>query len=485
MRSFDLVVIGTGPAGRRAAIQAAKLGAHVAAVEQRATIGGAAIHAGTIPSKTLREAILYLTGLRQRGIYGGDYRLKEHITIGDLTLRLNLVLDHELAVMQDQLQRNGIALLHGRARFTGHHTLQVSGACAAEELHAEIVILAPGSSPSHSPTVPVDGTWVVDADLLYENLEIPKRAIIIGAGAIGIEYASMFGALGVAVTVCDQRQQILEFLDREILDALMAQMRQTGVTFQLGEEVAAVTVQDGTVTARGVSGKRFEAEALLYAVGRNGNTEELGLERVGLTTDPRGRITVDTHYRTAVPYIYAAGDVIGFPALAATSMEQGRLAARYALGAPNERIQGLLPIGIYAIPEISMVGRTEEQLVADGLPYVVGSALYAETARGQILGDTSGRLKLLVDTQTHQLLGVHIIGENATELIHIGQSVMALGGRVEYLVANVFNYPTLAECYKIAALDAFNKISGAEPSTRAATAGASDTGPADGSSAAD
>ena len=243
----------------------------------------------------------------------------------------------------------------------------------------------------------------------------------------------------------------------------MAQMRQTGVTFQLGEEIVEVTVEDGTVIARGASGKRLEADALLYTVGRNGNTEQLGLERVGLETDPRGRISVDDQYRTAVPYIYAAGDVIGFPALAATSMEQGRLAARYALGAADEGIQGLLPIGIYAIPEISMVGRTEEELIGDGVPYEVGSALYAETARGQILGDRSGRMKLLVHAETHELLGIHIIGEGATELIHIGQSVMALGGRLEYLVDNVFNYPTLAECYKIAALDAFNKISGAEP----------------------
>ena len=462
MQSFDVVVIGTGPAGQRAAIQAAKLGARVVAIEQHSTIGGAAIHAGTIPSKTLREAILYLTGFRQRGLYGVGYQLKERITIGDLTVRLDLVLDRGLAVMENQLKRNGVGLLRGHARFTAHHELQLSGDGVEEDIRGEIVILAPGSRPAHSPTVPIDGRWVVDADLLYEHLEIPKRAIIIGAGVIGIEYASMFGALGVEVTVCDQRDHILEFLDREILEALMAQMRQTGVTFQLGEEIVGVTVEDGTVIARGASGKRLEADTLLYTVGRRGNTEELGLERVGLETDPRGRITVDGQYRTAVPYIYAAGDVIGFPALAATSMEQGRLAARYALGAPDQGIRGLLPIGIYAIPEISMVGRTEEELIGDGVPYEVGSALYAETARGQIVGDRSGRMKLLVQTETHELLGVHIIGEGATELIHIGQSVMALGGRLEYLVDNVFNYPTLAECYKIAALDAFNKISGEE-----------------------
>ncbi len=462
MRSYDVVVVGTGPAGQRAAIQAAKLGASVVAVEERTPIGGGVINAGTIPSKTLRESVLYLTGFRQRGLYGLGYRVKDDVTIEDLTYRLEHVLDGEVAVMADQLERNHVEVLPGHARFTGPHTLSVTGDGATTELRGEIVMLAPGSIPAHSPNVPIDGEWVFDADLLYERRSIPKRAIIIGGGVIGVEYASIFGALGVEITLCDQRTQILEFVDRAILETLQEEMTANGVTFVLGEEIVGVSVQDGTVTARGASGAVFEAEMLLYAVGRLGNTAELGLEVIGIELDGRGRIAVDEHFQTQVPYVYAVGDVIGFPALAASSMLQGRLAARHALGAPDERIPGPLPIGIYAVPELSMVGATEEQLVRDEVPYVVGLGPYAETARGQIVGDVRGRLKLLVHAETHELLGVHIIGEGATELVHIGQTVIGLGGRLEYLVDNVFNYPTLAETYKIAALDAYNKLTGEE-----------------------
>jgi NAD(P) transhydrogenase len=324
------------------------------------------------------------------------------------------------------------------------------------------VVLAPGSVPAHSPNVPIDGEWVVDADLLYARRSIPKRAIIIGAGVIGVEYASIFGALGVEVTLFDQRMEILEFLDGAILETLRAEMTANGVIFRLGEEVLGVEVTGGMVTARGASGTAIEADMLLYAVGRLGNTADLGLDAIGLEADARGRIAVDEHFQTALPHVYAVGDVIGFPALAASSMEQGRLAARYALGAPYEGVQGPLPIGIYAVPELSMVGMTEEQLMRAEVPYVVGLGRYAETARGQIVGDSRGRLKLLVHAETHELLGVHIIGEEATELVHIGQTVIGLGGRLEYLVDNVFNYPTLAETYKIAALDAFNKLTDAE-----------------------
>ena len=462
MRSYDVVVVGTGPAGQRAAIQAAKLGASVVAIERRASIGGGVTNAGTIPSKTLREAVLYLTGFRQRGLYGLGYRVKEDVTLEDLTYRLDHVLQREVAVMADQLERNGVELLRGHARFTGPHTLAVAGEGATTELRGEIVVLAPGSIPAHSPNVPIDGEWVVDAELLYERRNIPKRGIIIGGGVIGVEYASIFGALGVEITLCDQRTEILEFLDGAMLQTLREEMTAHGVTFALGEEIVGVEVADGTVTARGASGKVIEADALLYAVGRLGNTAELGLEAIGIEPDARGRIAVDEQFRTALPHVYAVGDVIGFPALAASSMEQGRLATRYALGVPYEGIQGPLPIGIYAVPELSMVGATEEQLMRDGVPYEVGLGLYAETARGQIVGDSRGRLKLLVQAETHELLGVHIIGEGATELVHIGQTVIGLGGRLEYLVDNVFNYPTLAETYKIAALDAFNKLTGEE-----------------------
>ena len=460
MRSFDVVVVGTGPAGQRAAIQAAKLGATVAAIERRQRIGGAATNHGTIPSKTVREAVLYLTGFRQRGLYGAGYRVKEHITVEDLTFRLNHVLDREVAVMQSQLARNGVEVLHGHCRFVAHHQLRVAGEDGDVDVRGEIVILAPGSIPAHSARVPIDGHYVVDADSMFSRREIPGRGIIIGGGVIGVEYASIFGALGVEVTLLDQRERILEFVDGEIIDALMGQMRENGVTFALGEQLHEVEVDDGVVTAHLDGGKSIAADMLLYTIGRQGNTAGLGLERIGLAVDDRGRLAVDEQYRTSVPYVFAAGDVIGFPALAATSMEQGRLAVRLALGAPEEVIPSPLPFGIYSIPEISMVGRTEEQLVDDGVPYEVGMALYSETARGQIVGDERGRLKLLVHRETQELLGVHIVGEAATELVHIGQMMIGLGGRLDYLVDNVFNYPTLAECYKIAALDASNKLSG-------------------------
>lgn len=460
MRSFDVIVVGTGPAGQRAAVQAAKLGASVAAIEGQRRIGGAAINHGTIPSKTLREAVLYLTGFRQRGLYGVGYRVKEDITIEDLMFRLNHVLDREVAVMESQLARNGVEVIYGQCHFVAPHQLRVAADEGDIDVRGEIVILAPGSIPAHSPRVPIDGRYVVDADSLFSRREIPRSGIIIGGGVIGVEYASIFGALGVEVTLLDQRDRILEFVDGEIIDALMGQMRENGVTFALGEQLHEVKVDDGVVTAHLDSGRSIAADMLLYTVGRQGNTAGLGLERIGLAVDDRGRLAVDEQYRTSVPYVSAAGDVIGFPALAATSMEQGRLAVRFALGAPEEVVPSPLPFGIYSIPEISMVGRTEQQLSDDGVPYEVGLALYSETARGQIVGDERGRLKLLVHRETQEILGVHIVGEAATELVHIGQMMIGLGGRLDYLVDNVFNYPTLAECYKIAALDASNKLSG-------------------------
>ena len=460
MRSYDVVVVGTGPGGQRAAIQAAKLGARVAAIEERERIGGAVINYGTIPSKALREAVLYLTGFRQRGLYGAGYQVKENVALADLTLRLSHVLERELAVMESQLARNGVELIRGHSTFVASHQLRVATQEGAVDVRGEIVILAPGSTPAHSPRVPLDGNFVVDADTLFGRQEIPQRGIVVGAGVIGVEYASIFALLAIEVTLLDARERFLEFLDDGIREALMQQMRANGVTFVLGEELDQVVVEDGVVTARTGSGKVLEADALLYTVGRQGNTEGLGLERVGLEVDERGRLSVDAQFRTSLGHIFAVGDVIGFPALAATSMEQGRLAARYALGAPEEVVPSPLPFGIYSIPEISMVGRTEQELAQEGLPHEVGLALYAETARGQILGDDRGLLKLLVSRETEEILGVHIIGEGATELVHIGQMLMGLGGRLDYLVDNVFNYPTLAECYKIAALDASNKLSG-------------------------
>ncbi|MDA1256553.1 MAG: Si-specific NAD(P)(+) transhydrogenase [Chloroflexi bacterium] len=468
MKQFDIAVIGAGPAGQRAAVQAAKLGASVVAIEPRPTIGGAAVNGGTIPSKALREAVMYLTGFRERGLYGVSYSVKNDITLQDLTYRLDHVLKREIAVMESQLARNGVEVMLGRAAFSGDHTLVVDRGHEKIDVRAENVILTPGSRPAQSEHVPVDGDRIFDTDQILSLRDIPRRMTIIGAGVVGVEYACMFAALGVRVTLVEMREQVMPFVDREIIDALIYHMRETGVVFQLGETVGSVTTEGDEVIAVTGSHKRICSDVLLYTIGRQGSTDQLGLEKVGLEADERGCLKVDERYCTSVPYIYAAGDVIGFPALASSSMEQGRIAARNALGAPTDGVQDPLPFGIYTIPEISIVGKTEAQLTLDCVPYEVGMARYSETARGQIVGDSTGRLKLLVHTETRDLLGVHIIGEGASELIHIGQAVIALRGRLDYLVNNVFNYPTLAECYKVAALDAYNKLSGAGALRKAA-----------------
>ncbi|MCH7642453.1 MAG: Si-specific NAD(P)(+) transhydrogenase [Chloroflexi bacterium] len=460
MKQFDVVVVGAGPAGQRAAVQAAKLGASVVVIEPRPTIGGAAINGGTIPSKALREAVLYLTGFRERELYGVSYSVKQDILLQDLTYRLDHILKREIAVMESQLARNGVEVMLGKASLSGDHTLLVDNGQEKIEIRADYVILTPGSQPSHSENVPIDGVRIFDTDQILNLREIPRRLAVIGAGVVGVEYACMFAALGVRVTLVDMQEQLLSFVDREIVEALVYHMRDTGVLFQLGEGVESVTIEDDEVIAITESRKRITSDALLYTIGRQGSTDGLGLENVGLEADERGRLTVDDRYCTSVPYIYAAGDVIGFPALASSSMEQGRIAARNALGAPTDGVQDLLPFGIYTIPEISIVGKTEAQLTKERVPYEIGLGRYSETARGQIVGDSTGRLKLLVHPETRDLLGVHIIGESASELIHIGQAVIALNGKLDYLVNNVFNYPTLAECYKVAALDAYNKLSG-------------------------
>ncbi|MDP6821859.1 MAG: Si-specific NAD(P)(+) transhydrogenase [Dehalococcoidia bacterium] len=460
MKQFDVAVIGAGPAGQRAAIQAAKLGASVVVIERLPTVGGAAINGGTIPSKALREAVLYLTGFRERELYGVSYSVKQDILLQDLTYRLDHILRREVAVMESQLARNGVEVMFGRASFSGDHRLVIDRGHEKSEIVAENVILAPGSKPAHSEQVPIDGVRIFDTDQILNLREIPRRLAVIGAGVVGLEYACMFAALGVRVTLVEKQEQLIPFVDREIVEALIYHMRDTGVLFQLGEGVDSVTIEGDEVVATTESRKRVCADALLYTIGRVGSTDQLGLENIGLGSDDRGRLTVDDRYRTSVPYVYAAGDVIGFPALASSSMEQGRIAARNALGAPTDGVQDPLPFGIYTIPEISIVGKTEPQLTRDRVPYEIGLARYSETARGQIVGDSTGRLKLLVHTETREILGVHIIGEGASELIHIGQTVIALNGKLDYLVNNVFNYPTLAECYKVAALDAYNKISG-------------------------
>jgi NAD(P) transhydrogenase len=455
---FDLAVIGSGPAGQKGAIAAAKLKKRVAMIDREDMIGGVSLHSGTIPSKTVREAILYLTGFRQRSFYGTHYTLKENISIADLALRVNAVKEREMAVVKDQLRRNGITVVHGAARFLNPHRLEVRSEGKPQVIEANHVLIACGTRPAQDPSIPVDGKGILVADQLSNLEAIPKDVIIVGAGVIGLEFASMFTALGVEVTLIEQRPTILDFVDHEIVEALMYHMRRQGAIFRLGEKVTEVGVDEsGRVRARMESGKRVGAETLLYTVGRQTNADTLGLEAAGLAADARGRITVNKHFQTAVPHIYAAGDVIGFPALASTSMEQGRLASCHMFGAPSARRE-LMPYGIYTVPEISMVGRTERELTQASVPYEVGIAKYEELARGQIAGDRSGLLKLLFDPETLQLLGVHVIGDNATEIVHIGECVLAFGGTVEYFRDTVFNYPTYAEAYKVAALDGLNKL---------------------------
>jgi len=458
MQQFDLFVLGTGPAGQRAAVQAAKLGKKVGICEKRQVVGGVCVNTGTIPSKTFREAVLYLSGIAQRAYYGASYSVKENITMEDLLLRCQQVITREIDVIRSQMKRNGIALLGGSAAFTDPHHLTVTGASGTLEVEAEKVVIAVGTKPA-APPVPVDGESVIDSDGILSLKRLPRSLLVVGAGVIGVEYASMFAALGIEVTIVDKRPVLLDFVDDEIAEALSFFLRKLNCTLRLGEEVATVAVErPGRVAATLKSGKKITSGLLLYSVGRVGATAPLNLAAAGLQADERGRLEVNEAYQTAQPHIYAVGDVIGFPALASTSMEQGRLASCHAFGVACESLPHLYPIGIYSVPEISMVGKTEEELTKEAVPYETGVAHYREIARGAIVGDDTGILKILVHAETRKLLGIHILGTAATELIHIGQSFLALGGTLDVMVDTVFNYPTFAECYKVAALDAYNKL---------------------------
>lgn len=458
-RDFELLVIGSGPAGQKAAIQAAKLGRRVACVERRHMVGGVCVNTGTIPSKTLREAVVYLTGMSQREMYGTSYRLKAEITMPDLAERTDRVIGREIDVIRDQLRRNHVELIVGEARFVDPHTLDVTGEAGTSRLvGADKLVIAVGTQPAHPASVEFDEHTIIDSDGLLSLARVPASLVVVGAGVIGVEYASMLAAVGTKVTVVEKRPQLLEFCDAEIVEGLQHQLRELGVVFRLGEEVTAVSQLDGGTITELASGKRIAADAVFYSAGRQGATDGLNLGAAGLEADHRGRIPVGPNYRTEVEHIWAVGDVIGFPSLAATSMEQGRLAARDAFGERIGEPSETLPFGIYSIPEISFVGKTEAQLTAEAVPYEIGISRYRELARGQILGDLHGMLKLIVSPEDGRVLAVHALGTGATELIHIGQAVIALGGTIDYLVNTVFNYPTLAESYKVAALDAANKI---------------------------
>lgn len=456
---YDLLVIGSGPAGQKGAIAAAKLGKRVAVVDRRNLLGGVSLHSGTIPSKTLREAILYLTGFRQRAFYGADYTLADRITVADLKARVRTVIEREMSVVVSQLRRNGVEILHGIARFVDPHTVRIESEEGAADVRADRFLIACGTRPARSPDIEFDGRRVFVADQLGLIEELPHELIVVGGGVVGLEYASMFAALGMQVTVIDQRPEILDFADAEIVDSLVVHMREHGTTFRLGEKVTGVGRDaKGQVMATTGSGKKIHGDALLYTVGRQVNTDSLDLAKVGLAADERGRLAVDAGFRTSVPHVYAAGDVIGFPALASTSMEQGRVAATCMFDGEKCAIGAHLPYGIYTIPEISMVGKTEKELTDAKTPFESGIARFAELAKGQMVGDSTGRLKLLFHPDTLKLLGVHVIGEGATEIVHIGQAVLAFGGTIEYFRDSVFNYPTFAEAYKVAALNGLNRL---------------------------
>lgn len=460
MQNFDLIVLGSGPAGQRAAIQGAKSGKKVACIERREVVGGACINTGTIPSKTIREAVLHLSGYMYQNVYGINYRVKEKISMADLAFRVQHVIKTEIDVTQAQLSRNNIELFTGIASFTGPQTIAVESLRGRQEYQAETIIIATGTKPAVSARVPINGRNIINSDQILEMPDMPKTFIVVGGGVIGVEYTCMFATLGVRVILIEKRPRLLEFADAEMVEALSYHLRDHRVTMRLSEEVASVEeTPDGLVVANLQSKKKISGDALLYAIGRQGNVDELNLAAAGLEADSRGRIAVDADYRTKQPHIYAVGDVIGFPSLASVSMEQGRIAAAHAFGKLIHSNPENYPYGIYTIPEISFIGKTEEQLTDEDVPYEVGVAYYREIARGQIRGDTTGRLKIIFHRETKLILGVHIIGEGASELLHIGQAVMILGGTVEYFVNTVFNYPTLAECYKAAAFNGLNKLS--------------------------
>jgi NAD(P) transhydrogenase len=459
MESYDLVVIGSGPGGQRCAVQAAKLGKKVAIVERRREVGGVCINTGTIPSKTLREAVLDLSGLRQRQLYGEEFSPPRRATAKDLMARQQTVMLAERNVIRAQLQRNGITIVEGEGEFAAPHTIRVHKADETTTLQAANVAIAVGTIPGLPAGIEVDHHVVLTSDDLLDMEHLPRQMMVVGAGIIGLEYGSMLSALGVEVTLVDMRTQLLEMVDREIVDAFSYHAREMGLTFRLGEQVDRIEITSaGAAVVTMKSGKRTVAERVLVSAGRQGATEHLCLDKAGLEADDRGRIKVNEHFQTTMPHIYAVGDVVGFPALASTSAEQGRHAACHMFGVPSKTPSGLYPFGIYAIPEISWVGATEAELTAKGVPFETGVARYKEIARGHILGDMNGMLKLIFHIDTREILGVWCMGTQATELVHIGQAVMALNGTLDFFISNVFNYPTLAECYKVAALDGFNKV---------------------------
>lgn len=466
MNQFDLIVVGSGPAGRRGAIQAAKLGKKVLVIEQGKRVGGVSVHTGTIPSKTLRETALNLSGWRERGFYGRAYRVKQEISADDLRQRLIITLNHEVEVLEHQFARNRVQQMRGKASFVDPTTLEVVKDDGETLLvSGTSIMLAVGTKPFRPDYMPFDGKTVLDSDELLDIAELPRSLVVIGAGVVGIEYATIFSALDTHVTVIDPKTTMLDFIDKEIIEDFTYQLRDRNMKLHLGQKAEKVErLDDGKVLLTLDNGRKITTDMVLFAAGRMGATDTLNLPAAGLEADSRGRLKVNPEtFQTSVPNIYAAGDVVGFPSLASTSMEQGRIAARVAIGAIAMEPQKYFPYGIYAVPEISTCGLSEEEVKDRGIPYECGMARFRETSRGHIMGLDSGLLKMIFSLKTRRLLGVHIIGEGATELVHIGQAVLNLKGTVEYFVENTFNYPTLAEAYKIAGLDAWNRMGEIKP----------------------
>ncbi|MGI9310503.1 MAG: Si-specific NAD(P)(+) transhydrogenase [bacterium] len=465
MQRYDIIVIGSGPAGKTAAIQAAKLGRTVAIVDNMAEVGGVCVHTGTIPSKTLRETVLNLTGWRERGFYGRSYRVKHDITSKDLTRRLDMTLRREVDILEDQLRRNNVELVWGHGRFVSEYSIEVDLANGdVMELAADRFVIAVGTRTYRPDYVPFNGVNVIDSDEVTRMEKLPRSLTIIGAGVVGVEYATIFNTLDINVTLIEPRETMLDFIDKEILMHFRHDIVDAGVRLQFGQKVAEIEARgEQSCVVRLESGRAFASEALLFAAGRVGATDALGLEPLGIAPDHRGRLSVNDHFQTAVEHIYAAGDVIGFPSLASTSLEQGRIAALHALGEPGHKSPEFFPYGIYAVPEMSTVGLTEEETIARKIPYEIGITPLRETSRGKVMGLDSGMIKAIFSTKTRRLLGVHIVGEGATELIHIGQAVLTLKGTLDYFLENAFNYPTLAEAYKVAALYAHNRIIALDP----------------------
>jgi len=460
MSHYDLIIIGSGPAGRSAAIQAGKLKRRVLVIERAGRLGGVSVHTGTIPSKTLRETVLNLSGWRERSFYGRSYRAKEEIRADDLKARLHMTLDYEVDVLEHQFARNHVDTMTGDARFTGPHEVEVTADLGEKiRLTADRFLIATGTRTHRPADIPFNGKTILDGDEFLEMAQIPRSLIVVGAGVIGVEYATMFAALDVRVTLVEPRETFLDFIDRTLIGEFTHLIRENGVDLRLGSAIEKVEDKGEFVEISIANGRHVRAEMLLFAAGRMGATDRLNLTSVGLDTDHRGRIEVDRKsYQTSVPHIYAAGDVIGHPSLASTALQQGRVAACHALDTPTLAESPWFPYGIYSVPEMSTCGMSEEEAGQRGIPYEIGLARFRETSRGHIMGLEHGMLKMLVSLKTRRLLGVQIVGEGATELIHIAQAVLNLKGTVDYFVQNTFNYPTLAEAYKIAGLDAFNRM---------------------------